>query len=300
MTSTDEAVPGTDFDLDDDLLAAGVVSAQGLDVSNFQGAFDWDAALRRTPGLKFGIYRLTEGLSQKGTVSPDPTAQHNHDALKRLGLEHGAYHFLHPDQSGAAQAENFVKAHTRVGLTTRDMLWLDNEVARGVSPAGVSACARAFMDELDKLTPHNPRGVYTFISFAREGYCSGLGGRPLWLAYPAAKSPATPPPWARWTFWQWGERNGVDADAFNGTAKQLEAWIEGFQPSAGKNGKPTRHMATGLKSFREVTKAAGVSLHQAIWLLARERPVGGPMQRAYFNHGDMDANMPPGMIYFLP
>src|SRR5437879_7634731 len=164
-----------------DTIGLAVHSAQGLDVSNFQGRFDWAA----TTGLSFGIHRLTQGLSTPGTNSPDPTAVWNHGEIAKRGLHRGAYHFLDPRESGAAQAASFVAAYHALGLTPQDMLWLDNENASNPGPAATAACARAFMAELDKLAPHNPRGVYTFISYAQEGYCAGLGRYPLWLAHPA-------------------------------------------------------------------------------------------------------------------
>jgi GH25 family lysozyme M1 (1,4-beta-N-acetylmuramidase) len=205
--------------------SAGVASAQGLDVSNYNGRFPW----RAQKGLTFGVYRMSQGLGQPGTVSPDPQAAWNRAELKAAGIAAGAYHFLDPRLDGAAQARYFVNVHDRIGLDADDMLWCDNETA-GVSPAATAAVARAFMAELKALCPHNPMGVYTFISFASEGNCAGLGKWPLWLAYPAAAAPATPPPWAKWTFWQWGTRNGTDIDAFNGTAAAFTAWRKSFLP----------------------------------------------------------------------
>jgi len=41
-----------------------------------------------------------------------------------------------------------------------------------------AAVRRAFMAELDKLCPRNPRGVYTFLSFAKGGYCRAWTGTP--------------------------------------------------------------------------------------------------------------------------
>jgi lysozyme len=215
-------VPGTEAAAWLARAALPVASAQGLDVSNFQGRFSWAG----TTGLSFGIYRMTQGLGA-GVNSPDPDAQWNHDQIRAKGLHHGAYHFLDPALPGAAQARYFVARHQAIGLGAADMLWLDSETA-GSSPAATAACAQAFMTELQALCPRNPKGVYTFISFATSGHCAGLGRWPLWLAFPAAAAPQPPPPWARWAFWQWGLRNGVDADAFNGTAAQLSAWIASF------------------------------------------------------------------------
>jgi lysozyme len=243
-----------------------VPSAEGLDVSNFQGKFRWDTV----PGLSFGIYRLTQGLDGAGTNSPDPTAQHNHDGIKAAGLHHGAYHFLDPGLSGAAQAALFVAAHAKVGLTHTDMLWLDNENAANPGPARTAACARAFMAELDKLAPHNPRGVYTFIDYAATGHCAGLGGYPLWLAFPAASAPQPPPPWANWRFWQWGQRNGVDADAFNGTAAQLDEWIRSYAPvvPGPAVSQFETHVTAGRMSLAELAAQRGTAPMHVLRLTA--------------------------------
>lgn len=229
-------------------------SAQGVDVSNYSGRYDWAAAKASIPGLAFGIYRLTQGLGSSGTVSPDPQAAWNHQQIAAQGLHRGAYHFLDPHLGGEAQAQYFVAEHAKLGTVPSDMFWLDNETA-GASPAETAACAVAFMAELDRLVPRNPRGVYTFISFAREGNCAGLEGYPLWLAYPAADAPSSPPPWHRWTFWQWGQRDGTDADAFNGTTSQLDDWIAGFAPRTG----PYRHVAPGNRSLGQIAAARGTT-----------------------------------------
>ena len=225
-------------------------SAQGMDVADFQGSYNWSAAKQAIPNLAFGVYRLTQGLGASGTVSPDPDAAWNHAQIAAQGLHRGAYHFLDPHLSGEQQATYFVAEHAKLGTTPADMFWLDNETP-GASPADTAACAAAFMGELDKLVPHNPRGVYTVIDFAREGNCDGLSGYPLWLAYPSATAPASPPPWHRFTFWQGGTRNGTDADAFNGTVSQLDDWIASFRPQAG----PFRHVAPGNRSLAQVAAA---------------------------------------------
>lgn len=248
-----------------------VASAEGLDVSNFQGRFDWAGAIQRYPDLAFGIYRMTQGLGTPGTVSPDPEAQWNHDQLKKLGREHGAYHFLDPRESGAAQAEYFVKAHAAVGLVATDMLWLDNETA-GVTAAATSQCAQAFMHELDILTPYNPRGVYTFIDFAKHGYCAGLENYALWLAFPSSAAPAAPMPWTRWTFWQWGTRNGDDADAFNGTKTQLASWLASFAPKP--PAIPQAFHASGLETWDQLAAKHGRTTAELVWQTAVHAPHG--------------------------
>jgi lysozyme len=229
-------------------------SAQGIDCSDFQGQFSWSDAKQRIPDLAFGVYRLTQGLGSSGMASPDPMAAWNHAQIAAQGLHRGVYHFLEPSLSGEAQAQYFVSEHARLGTVPADMFWLDSETA-GASPADVAACAVAFMGELDRLVPHNPRGAYTFIDFARAGNCAGLEDYPLWLAYPAADAPSPPPPWHRWTFWQYGTRDGTDADAFNGTAAQLDDWIASYLPQAG----PYRHLAPGNRSLGQIAASRGTT-----------------------------------------
>ena len=139
-------------------------NAHGIDVSNFAGEFNWAG----TSGLSFGICRASQGLGAAGTNSPDPFLAWNWPRIKARGLARGAYHFLDPRLSGAAQASYFVQTVSKVSLETTDMLWLDNETA-GSSPAAVAACARDFMTRLTSLRPHNPCGVYSFFSFITSG-----------------------------------------------------------------------------------------------------------------------------------
>ena len=115
-------------------------NAQGIDVSNYAGEFNWSG----TSGLSFGICRASQGLGATGTNSPDPFLSWNWPRITEKGLARGAYHFLDPRLDGAAQASYFVNTVRAVGLETTDMLWLDNETA-GASPAAVAACARCFM-----------------------------------------------------------------------------------------------------------------------------------------------------------
>ena len=241
-----------------------VASAQGMDVSDYQGKYDWAG----TAGLSFGICRATQGLGGAGLSSPDPYLAWNWAQIKAKGLHRGAYHFLDPGLSGQAQARYFVTEMDKLGLSGTDMLWLDNETAG--APASVAACAVDFMTELDTLAPHHPRGSYCNISFANEGYCAGLGRYPLWLAWPGAIAPFTPSPWMKWTFWQWGTRNGVDTDAFNGTAADLDAWIDSYAPKAAAGSGPHRQTVPyqGLSTLAAIAAKRGTTVAHLFSLTA--------------------------------
>ena len=92
--------------------------AQGIDVSNYAGQFNWAG----TSGLSFGICRATQGLGAAGTNSPDPYLSWNWPRIQQKGLARGAYHFLDPYLNGASQAQYFVNTLTNEGLLDTDML----------------------------------------------------------------------------------------------------------------------------------------------------------------------------------
>jgi len=211
--------------------------AQGIDVSNYAGDYDWAG----TSGLSFGICRATQGLGGAGTNSPDPYLTWNWPRIKSKGLARGAYHFMDPYLNGASQAQYFVETVSAQGLLTTDMLWLDNETA-GASASAVAACATAFMKELKTLRPNNPIGVYSFYDFITAGNCAGCTEYPLWLAIFQSETPGPPPPWKAWQFWQSGGSSNHDNDVFNGTAAQLTAWIDSHQQT---NKPPEEEVQSG-------------------------------------------------------
>ena len=75
-----------------------------------------------------------------------------------------------------------VRAH---GLKAGDLIALDLEASDGLSPARVSEYARNWCADVERATGHTPI-VYTFLSFAEQGNCAGLGHYPLWIAEPSA------------------------------------------------------------------------------------------------------------------
>ena len=199
-------------------------NALGIDVSNFDGQFDWAA----TSGLSFGICRASQGLGAAGTNSPDPFLSWNWPRIKAKGLARGAYHFLDPGLDGAAQASYFVSRSARSasrrptcsGWTTRPR----DRRRPPWPPAPATSWPR-----LVSLRPHNPCGVYSFFDFITSGNCAGLGSYPLWLAIFQSATPTAPAPWQEWKIWQSGGTSSHDNDVFNGIAAELTAWISSFQ-----------------------------------------------------------------------
>ena len=88
--------------------------------------------------------------------------------------------------------------------------------------------ARNWCADVQQATGHTPI-VYTFLSFAQQGNCAGLGHYPLWIAEPSAPAgrPVVPRPWLTWKFHQYGTTrvgtNTVDVNVFNGDTAALKS-----------------------------------------------------------------------------
>jgi lysozyme len=191
-----------------------VADAQGIDVSSFQGAFDWQA-VKGT--IAFAFAKATEG----STIT-DPQFARNWQQMKAIGLVRGAYHFGHPKNGAAADAGAFLSAVRAQGLEPGDLLALDLETTDGLGPAQVAEYGRNWCSKVADATGRKPI-VYTFIDFARAGNCVGLGGYPLWIADPSspASHPTVPLPWTTWHFHQYATTL-VDRDVFNGDTAALK------------------------------------------------------------------------------
>lgn len=185
----------------------------GIDVSNYQGNVDW--AHYAKSGIAFGIAKATEGTTFRDSRFP-----HNWSGMHAHDLVRGAYHFAHPRNDPEHEAKYFldyVRAH---GLHDGDLLALDLESNDGKSAAHVAAYARAWCSYVHKHANCKPI-VYTYISFARGGYCSGLGEYPLWIAAPSSKAghpPVPVGPWKSWQIHQYADKP-VDKDLYHGTSK---------------------------------------------------------------------------------
>lgn len=220
---------------------------EGIDVSHWQGAIDWNAV--KSSGRAFAFMKATEG-----TGYVDDTFKKNWAASKAAGLIRGAYHFHRTNADPVAQAEHFVST---VGqLEAGDFpLMLDVEDANNPpSASAVTANVKACLEHIQKLTGRVPI-IYTG-NWYWSGYMANAAGfdkYPLWIAaYPsswpnASYCPTVPGSWSKWVFWQYSSGgNGVpavpgvgqscDRNLFDGTLADLMAFVGG---SAGEYYKAT-------------------------------------------------------------
>lgn len=186
---------------------------RGVDVSNWQGEYAWP------DNLAFGFVKATEGL----TFTDDQFTR-NWSQMKAKGLVRGAYHFGHPANSATAEADRFLSVVRGRGLAAGELLALDLEDNDGKSPAAVAAWAKTWCQRVEAKTGIVPV-LYTFVSFARGGYCAGLGRYPLWIAAPSytAGSPPMPlGPWSTWAIHQYAD-SPVDLNVSKLTVAELRS-----------------------------------------------------------------------------
>jgi lysozyme len=194
----------------------------GIDVSEFNGPIDWPAVA--DAGFRFAFAKASEGL----TIA-DARFTENWAGMRASGLARGAYHYFHPRDDGADQADAFLSLVE--GFEAGDLPpVLDWETLDDVTPQTALASAEAFLAEVENRSGRATM-IYTYRAFwdsIRDP--SELGSNMLWLASDRLSCPVAPPPWSTWLFWQYaadgiapGVSGPVDSDRFGGSLTQLQA-----------------------------------------------------------------------------
>jgi lysozyme len=182
----------------------------GVDVANFQGPpSDWTSS---AGDIVWAGVKVTE-LEPKGIKYVNPDAKADLDWLHSNGKGRVAYLFGHPSVSAVDTVDFFLQELNHIGLYDSDAIALDLEVTDGLGAAAVASWGVAVQAQL-RARLGRPPLLYTFIDFANEGNCAGLGGYPLWIADPsnAAGHPVVPAPWTKWAIHQYGTSDNIDQD----------------------------------------------------------------------------------------
>lgn len=139
------------------------------DVSSYQPRVDL-ATVAADESIKVG--QLIVMKATEGTGYTDGNVVSRWRAAAGLFPHRGAYHFLHMNESGAAQAEYFLNELHRAsadgnGPKAQDIVICDAEVSDGESPSTVAQCVAEFGAY---LLGHSPavRWLYTGGPFATE------------------------------------------------------------------------------------------------------------------------------------
>jgi GH25 family lysozyme M1 (1,4-beta-N-acetylmuramidase) len=234
----------------------------GLDVSQFQGAIDWNEVAAN--GKQFVFMRAS-----RTNLTKDPTFDANAAGAKAAGLLIGPYHFVLPNNVSDAgplvdplqDADKFFAAAGSIMTTGYLPPVIDVEAAgAALGKAGLSNWVNAFSDEIFRLSGVRPI-VYANINYAVSFLDTSVSAKhKLWLARynggnvaasvdPQNDQPEVasfhPNPYGAWNdplggarsddswrFWQYtstgdGLATGVsstnlDLDVYNGDLEQLK------------------------------------------------------------------------------
>jgi GH25 family lysozyme M1 (1,4-beta-N-acetylmuramidase) len=193
-----------------DSAPAATTGPRGVDVSSFQGIpADWKAS---AGSIAFAGVKMTE-LESNGTRYVNPDAGDDWRFLKQNGHGRIAYLYGHPNVNAADTVSFFAGEVHKLGLDDADAIALDLEETDGLGPAAVASWAVRVQEGLFHALGRMPL-LYTFLSFAEEGNCAGLGRYPLWIADPssAAGHPRVPGPWQNWAIHQYSITGPIDRD----------------------------------------------------------------------------------------
>jgi hypothetical protein len=186
---------------------------EGVDVASFQGSpGSWASAVG---DIVWAAVKLTE-LEANGTKYVNPDAKADMDWLKSNNKARVAYLFGHPSVSATDTVSFFLSEFNDLGLLDTDGVALDLETTDGLSAQQVAAWAVDVQSQLHSSLGRVPL-LYTFIDFANEGNCAGLGDYPLWIADPSnpAGHPVVPAPWKTWAIHQYATTANIDRDVAN-------------------------------------------------------------------------------------
>jgi GH25 family lysozyme M1 (1,4-beta-N-acetylmuramidase) len=190
-------------------------SAQGIDISAYQPVYA-PAELAR---YSFGFFKATEGAS--GT---DLNFSANWANGKTAGIHRGAYCELTATAPAAAQAGHFISVLKAARVEPGDMM----AVVASDHPV-TGAAVLTWLEAVKAAFPQSPVLVYSDLSaLPGLGACTAY---PLWVAAYRDTAPKSVAPWETWRFWQYQGTTAPDNDAYNGTAAELQAWLDTFVPA---------------------------------------------------------------------
>jgi len=200
------------------------MSVKIIDISFWQQNVDYALLAQNIDGV---ILRAAYGTSK------DTWFDRHYNGFSALGLPIGAYHYVIGSQSAGAQSVALRDAVA--GKTLKLGVWNDVEDTREGT-----ALNRTLVLDYHRMAEEllgTDLGVYT--SRYKWDTIMGkpdLADKKLWIANYGVSSPSMPIKggWSAWWLWQYTDREqlpghggGLDANKFNGTREQYNAWVGG-------------------------------------------------------------------------
>ncbi|WP_010342619.1 glycoside hydrolase family 25 protein [Escherichia albertii] len=199
----------------------------GIDVSRWQERIDWQrVAKMRDNGirLQFAFIKATEGEKLV-----DPYFSRNWLQSRKNGLLRGAYHYFSPSVAAPVQTRLFLQT---VDFSPGDFpAVLDVEERGKLSAKELRKRVSQWLKMVEKNTGKKPI-IYSGSVFYQENLAGYFNEYPWWIAHYYQRRPDSGS--RLWRFWQHSDRgqvdgiNGaVDFNVFNGSAEELQAFVEG-------------------------------------------------------------------------
>ena len=192
---------------------AGVRAREGVDVSYYQGAVDWQKV--KEDGIDFALIRLGFRGYTQGELHLDERFEENYANAAAAGLELGAYFFAQATTPQEAEEEAEFVLSALNGRPLQYPVVYDWETidpgkearTEGMTGEEITACAAAFCKKIEEAG-YRPM-VYFNTSLGYLGLnLSRLKGYPFWLA----QYQDHPEFYYRFDLWQYthqGQVNGI-------------------------------------------------------------------------------------------
>jgi lysozyme len=202
---------------------------QGVDVSAYQGAIDWDILSRQN--IRFAYIKATEGSGMQ-----DENFNANWQDATQTALKVGAYHFFSFESPGATQADNYIKTVPKLAGSLPPAIDLELYGAFNKKPPSRDDIDRELGGMLSKLEAYYGKKPVIYVT--EECYSQYIQGgftqNPIWIRSVYTKPSL--PDGHRWTFWQYsaryalpgyqGEERFIDMNVYNGSAEQFKTLYE--------------------------------------------------------------------------
>jgi lysozyme len=251
------------------------MTANGIDVSHYQGLIDWNKVKADPKKYLYAIMKCTENIDYA-----DPTTARNVAGADSVEIDNSVYHFWRALSTGKKQAEWFLKHLPKM---PKMPLVIDVEDSTNVppdpSPDFARRCLvniREMAIELEKAQGRRPiiyTGAWFWNRIANQYSIREPDGTywwskyDLWVASYTTNAPILPWGWTKWLLWQYSSKGVVsginascDLDYFNGDEIALKNFINaGVTPTV-----PPVHMVTvPIKSITD-TKVMATQGRDAI------------------------------------
>lgn len=189
-----------------------IKSQVGVDVSDHQGAIDWQAVA--TDGIDFAFVRAGSRGYTEGGMIPDERFVENIDGAQAAGLDTGAYFFSQAISTEEAIEEAEYVLSQLDGRTLDMPIAYDHESvsstegrANGIDTETITACAVAFCERIEAAG-------YSTIIYGNAGDLSrydrsALGNRAVWFAEYDVTAPTAQFDFVIWQYTNAGQVAGI-------------------------------------------------------------------------------------------